>query len=49
MACEWQILKGKNREGLDEMELQGQQEWSPLSVEATPTEVPAKQIYFSPV
>lgn len=40
----------KNRgEGLDEMAMHNQQDWSPLSVQATPAEVPAKQIYFTPV
>lgn len=42
----------KKRNGerdLDEMAMQNRQDWSPLSVEATPTEVPAKQIYFTPV
>lgn len=34
---------------VDEMAMQNRQDWSPLSVEATPTEVPAKQIYFTPV
>ena len=54
MACEWQILRfmKKKRNGerdLDEMAMQNRQDWYPLSVEATPTEVPAKQIYFTPV
>lgn len=51
MACEWQIpkLMEKKERDLDEMAKQNQQDWSPLSVEATPTEVPAKQIYFTPV
>lgn len=37
------------RGDLDEIAMQDWQDWSPLSVEATPTEVPAKQIYFTPV
>ncbi len=52
MACEWQIPKLMKKNGerdLDEMAMQNRQDWSPLSVEATPTEVPAKQIYFTPV
>lgn len=39
----------KNGEGLDEMAMQNQQDWSPLWAEVTPTEVPAKQIYFTRV
>lgn len=56
MACEWQISQACEKKmerggggGLDEMAVQNRQDWSPLSEQATPTEVPTKQIYFTPV
>lgn len=39
----------KQSEGLDEKSMWNPQDRSALSVEATPTDIPAKQIYFTQI
>lgn len=47
-CCEWRNSKLREKEEWD-LDEPAAQDWSALSAEATPSEVPAKQIYFTPV